>query len=121
AMAGARFYLVYNNDGTLLWRMPTRDFSSRITGSSVFDFQGDGRAEVVYADECFLRVYDGRGNGDGTSTELFKVSNTSGTARELPVIVDVDGDFHTDIVVMSNDNTGVPNQCRNTHNPEFDE
>lgn len=108
ATAGACFYYVFKNDGTMHWRMPTRDFSSRATGSSVFDFQGDGRAEVVYADECFLRVYDGKGNGDGTTDILFEVANTSGTLRELPVIVDVDGDFHADIVLMSND-YGGPN------------
>ncbi len=121
AMAGACYYLVYQNDGTLLWKMPTRDFSSRITGSSVFDFQGDGRAEVVYADECFLRVYDGQGNGDGTTTELFKVANTSHTIRELPVIVDVDGDFHADIVLISNDDTAkIPAGCREAYPDEFD-
>ncbi len=121
AMAGACYYLVYKNDGSLLWKMPTRDFSSRITGSSVFDFQGDGRSEVIYADECFLRVYDGKGNGDGTSNVLFQVANTSHTIRELPVIVDVDGDFHADIVVISNDDMPkITNGCRENYPDEFD-
>jgi hypothetical protein len=44
----------------ILWSMATQDISSSYTGSSVFDFEGDGKAEVVYADECFSRVYDGR-------------------------------------------------------------
>ncbi|MBA2664092.1 MAG: VCBS repeat-containing protein, partial [Bradymonadaceae bacterium] len=115
AMAGACYYVVYRNDGSLLWKMPVQDFSSRVTGSSVFDFQGDGKAEVVYGDECFLRVYDGAGNGDGTTNILFEIANTTGTLRELPVIVDVDGDFHADIVVMSNDYSGgTTNRCRDT-------
>ncbi|MEZ4272531.1 MAG: hypothetical protein R3C68_14215 [Myxococcota bacterium] len=38
----------------------TRDGSSKQTGTSVFDFQGDGRAEVLYGDECFFRVYNGQ-------------------------------------------------------------
>ena len=42
-----------------VWEAPNHDLSSSITGSSVFDFEGDGRAEVIYNDECFLWVYDG--------------------------------------------------------------
>jgi hypothetical protein len=109
--AGACFYVVYETDGSLRWKHSSQDFSSRQTGSSVFDFQGDGKAEVVYADECFLRVYDGTGNGDGTTDVLFKRSHTSGTTRELPVIVDVDGDYHAEIVFISNDYSGVTNTC----------
>ncbi len=112
AAAGACFYVVFNNDGSLLWKMATQDQSSRVTGSSVFDFQGDGRAEVIYGDECFLRVYDGKGNGDGTTDILFEVANTSGTTRELPVIVDADGDFSADIVVISNNySSGIASGC----------
>ncbi len=103
ATAGACFYAVFDADGSLMWKMPTQDFSSRNTGSSVFDFQGDGKAEVVYGDECFLRVFDGTGNADGTTNILFEVANTTGTLRELPVVVDVDNDYHADIVVVSND------------------
>lgn len=109
--AGACFYVVYNTDGSILWKHSSQDFSSRVTGSSVFDFQGDGKAEVVYADECFLRVYDGTGNGDGTTEILYKRSHTSGTTRELPVIVDVDGDYHADIVYISNDYSNVAAGC----------
>ena len=113
ATAGACFYVVFDELGDLMWRMPTQDFSSRVTGSSVFDFQGNGRAEVVYGDECFLRVYDGTGNGDGTTNVLFEVANTTGTTRELPVIVDVDGDFHADIVLIGNDYAGgITTGCR---------
>lgn len=111
ATAGACYYVVYETDGTLLWQHPSQDFSSRITGSSVFDFEGDGKAEVVYADECFVRVYDGAGNGDGTTDVLFKRSHSSGTTRELPVIVDVDRDFHAEIIMISNDYSGVGMRC----------
>ena len=112
AAAGACYYVVFETDGTLLWKHPSQDFSSRITGSSVFDFQGDGKAEVVYADECFIRVYDGTGNGDGTTNVLFERSHTSGTTRELPVVVDVDRDFHAEIVLISNDyGSSVTTRC----------
>ena len=43
----------------ILWSTKSQDHSSNITGSSVFDFPGAGTPEVVYADECFARVFSG--------------------------------------------------------------
>src|SRR5690606_10940990 len=40
------------------WSQETQDLSANASGSSVFDFQGDGAAEVIYADECYVRAYD---------------------------------------------------------------
>jgi hypothetical protein len=82
---------------TILWSTVTTDCSSASTGSSVFDFDGDGKAEVVYSDENHLRIYDGT-NGD----VIFSTCNTTGTLVEYPVIADVDNDGHADIVVVSN-------------------
>ena len=113
ATAGACFYAVFETDGTLLWRHPSQDFSSNQTGSSVFDFQGDGKAEAVYADECFIRVYRGAGDGAQGTEVYFKRAHSSGTTRELPVIVDADGDRNTEIVLISNDySTGTIDNCR---------
>jgi hypothetical protein len=81
----------------VLWRKVTQDESSNMTGSSVFDFEGDGRAEVVYNDELHLRVFDGK-----TGKVLFKQSNTSFTGLEYPIIADVEGDGAAEIVVSSN-------------------
>jgi hypothetical protein len=83
-------------DPGVLWSRPTTDRSSGGTGSSVFDFNGDGVAEVVYRDECWLRVY----NGPNGKT-LFAANVTSNTCLELPVIADVNNDGHADIVVTS--------------------
>lgn len=90
-------YVVLKADGTIFWTAPVQDLSG-ITGSSVFDFDGDGKAEVVYADELNLYVFRG---SDGAA--VFQAPNTSGTGIELPVIADVDGDDHADIVVVAND------------------
>lgn len=81
----------------ILWSRKTQDHSSNITGSSVFDFEADGKAEVVYADECFVRVYDGT---DGQV--LFSQYRSSCTWFENPVVADVDGNFRADLVVPSN-------------------
>ncbi len=99
ATAGGYGYLVLDGQtGAVLWQdTNTVDRSSRVTGSSVFDFEGDGPAEAVYNDEHNLRVYRG---ADGHV--LVKQCSTSGTLWENPVIVDVDGDDHAEIVVMDN-------------------
>ncbi|MCA9662525.1 MAG: VCBS repeat-containing protein [Myxococcales bacterium] len=78
----------------VLWIQPSQDLSSNITGSSIFDFNGDGAAEAVYRDECYVRVYDGK-----SGEVLFSAPASSGTGMEYPVIADVDGDFSTEIVV----------------------
>jgi hypothetical protein len=78
------------------WSKPSQDATSRQTGASVFDFDGDGQAEAVYADECFLRVYNGR-----TGEVLFSTPRTSGTWYENPVVADVDHDDHAEIVINS--------------------
>jgi hypothetical protein len=74
-----------------------------VTGSSVFDFNGDGQAEVVYRDECFVRVYDGK-----TGKVLYSSPASSGTGFEYPIIADVDGDFATEIVVPRTAYNGCP-------------
>ena len=118
ATAGASFYVVVEFDGTTfseLWRAATEDDSSRVTGSSVFDFDGDGTNEVVYNDEYFIRIYPGvepdcqlmpPGPGcDGIMTDeevLFQDPNTSRTRTEYPVVADVDGDFKAELVFSNN-------------------
>jgi hypothetical protein len=85
------------------WSTPSQDCSSRQTGASIFDFEGDGKAEVVYADECFLRVYAG-----DTGDVLYSSPRTSGTWLESPVIADVDKDQNTEIVVNNAYHVGCP-------------
>ncbi|RYE75636.1 MAG: VCBS repeat-containing protein, partial [Myxococcales bacterium] len=82
---------------TFLFVKPTQDCSSAGTGSSLFDFDGDGKVEVVYGDERKLRIYEG-----ATGTVLWETCNTTGTLSEYPVIADVDNDGEADIVAVSN-------------------
>ena len=58
-VAGRNQYVVLEADGTFKWSRQTQDHSSGFTGSSVFDFEGDGASEIVYADETRLWVFDG--------------------------------------------------------------
>ena len=117
ASAGASAYHVFDPDcrGTpssttcpslrtdgIAWVQQSQDFSSNTTGSSVFDFDGDGRAEAVYGDECFTRVYDGV-----TGKVLYSRFRTSCTWYENPLVVDTDIDFNAEIVSTSNTNCSV--------------
>ena len=87
------------DDGTIdvMWSELNHDLSSSVTGSTVFDFEGDGVAEVVYADECYLWVYDGP-----TGNVKFMGMTTSFTGTEASIVADVDGDGKAEIVLVSN-------------------
>ena len=104
ALAGAVGYvvldgkkLVSGDPNPFLWGNKTQDCSSAGTGSSLFDFNGDGKAEVVYADELALHIYEG-----ATGKVLFETCNTSRTLNEQPIIADIDNDGHADLLVVSN-------------------
>ena len=75
------------------WKSKTQDASSNVTGSSVFDFNGDGAAEVVYNDECYFRIYDG-----ATGSVYQRLDSQSPTRIEYPVVADVDNDGNAEIV-----------------------
>ncbi|MCA9635215.1 MAG: VCBS repeat-containing protein [Myxococcales bacterium] len=127
AAAGSTRYIVVKFDGqnntlTKHWEAVTQDGSSQVTGSSVFDFDGDGRNEVVYNDEVYIRIYPGvepdcqlnpkgpKCDGIMDDTEvLLKDKNSSRTRTEYPVIADVDGDFKAEIVFSTNNESSQGN------------
>jgi hypothetical protein len=104
-VAKANQYVVADVDMTkakgkrlsVLWAQVNHDMSSSVTGSTVFDFQGDGRAEVIYNDECFIWVYDGK-----TGDVLFAAPTTSFTGTEASLVADVDGDGKAEMVMIAN-------------------
>jgi FG-GAP-like repeat len=116
AVAGYDAYLLFDPDcdGSppppgcaapgVRWKRKTQDISSGSTGSSVFDFNGDGKPEVIYRDECWLRVYDGT-----TGKVRFAASAYSGTILDMPVVADLEGDGHADLVLPTT--TGLPMVC----------
>ena len=93
-IAGSGLYIVLDTDGTTLWSRTTQDFSSGFTGSAVFDFEGDGEAEVVYADEVSVWVFDGATG----ATKLEETRHSSATCSEYPSVADVDNDGDLDII-----------------------
>jgi hypothetical protein len=86
----------------ILWSKKSQDHSSNVTGSSVFDFEGDGAAEAIYADECFARVYKG-----ATGEVIFSQYMSSCTWNENPVVADVNSDDRAELIIPSNLNCGT--------------
>ena len=97
ATAGSTMFTVFESDCSVKWSQPIKDLSSNVTASSVFDFDADGAAEVVYNDEEYLRVYNGS-SGD----VMFEFRNPTNTTYEYPIVVDVDNDANAEIVVVAN-------------------
>ena len=96
------------------WRRGTQDGSSRVTGSSVFDFNGDGAAEVIYNDECYFRVYEGL-----TGDVLFIESSESRTRVEYPIVADADNDGNAEILfAVSNESNFCSSQASTSINNE---
>ena len=108
AVCGTAGKCVCLNNG---WRRKTEDDSSSVTGSSVFDFNGDGAAEVIYNDECYFRIYDGT-----TGDVLFKHHSPSRTRIEYPVVADVDNDGNAEIIFASNNDTSSCSEGANYPN-----
>ncbi len=85
----------YDWSGEMKWSVPVQDLSGA-AGPILFDFERDGYPEVVYADEEFVRVYNGL---DG-SVKLVSGDHSSATGFETPVVADVDADGEVEIVLL---------------------
>ena len=83
------------------WARFSEDDSSKVTSSSVFDFNGDGVTEAIHNDECYLYVYNGL-----DARLLFRGDNPTRTALENPVVADVDRDGAAEIIIVSNTESG---------------
>ncbi len=87
------------------WLRTSEDDSSRVTSSSVFDFNGDGAAEVAYGDECYFRIYDG-----STGEVYLAFPSVSRTVLENPVVADIDNDGNAEIVFVQNNHFSQCNE-----------
>lgn len=94
--AGGTFYVVVDRNGKQLWQSKSQDLSSSSTGSTIFDFNGDGKVEVIYNDEVMLRIYDG-----STGDILWETVNNSGTLWEYPLVLNIDEDPSVEIVLSA--------------------
>ncbi len=93
-VAGGNELICLNHDGSELWRAQAHD-ESGATGASIFDFEGDGELEVVYIDEVEMSAFEGATG----QRKFYSSEHASATMMDYPVIADVDGDDHAEIVV----------------------
>ena len=72
--------------------------SSGSSGSTAFDFLGDGTPEPIYSDEAMAYAWSFGGEDWEPRLEL---PRSSGTWMEFPVVADVDDDGSAEILVVS--------------------
>ena len=99
----------------LLWSRRIDDRSSGSAGVSAFDINGDGAAEVLFRDECWLRILSGF-----SGRTLAAANITSSTGLETPVAADVDGDGHAELIVSSDVDVDLFGFCARANRPEAD-
>lgn len=100
AVATGKSLTIFDHNGKKIAGSTTQDCSSLSTGLTSFDFNGDGKPEIIYADEQYVRIYEM--DGSANLKVLWSEINPSGTLREYPVVADVNGDGYAELVVVSN-------------------
>ncbi|HWZ92623.1 MAG TPA: hypothetical protein VNW92_27340, partial [Polyangiaceae bacterium] len=118
ASAGAFAYRVFDLDCKdagqtcqdptkyIRWAQASQDCTSGTTGSTIFDFEGDGSAEAIYGDECFVRVYDGK-----TGDVLFSTYRSSATWWEQPIVADPDHSDRSKLIFGGSSNANTFANC----------
>ncbi|MBI5507490.1 MAG: choice-of-anchor D domain-containing protein [Deltaproteobacteria bacterium] len=84
---------VFEHDLTPKWSQAISD-QTGASGPTTFDFEGDGKAEVVHADEGDVWIWDGI-----TGAVKYQAPRGSRTIIDNPVVVDVDNDNHAEILL----------------------
>ncbi|MDR1730086.1 MAG: FG-GAP-like repeat-containing protein [Prevotellaceae bacterium] len=90
------------------YRVGTTDESAATT-LSLFDFNLDGKSELVYRDETNLRIMQFTDDGTGFYTCVETTEPClSDTHTEYPTVADIDNDGHAEIVVSGADANDMP-------------
>ena len=74
------------------WRAPISDRSSK-TGISLFDFNGDGKVEVLHNDQESFKIF----SHDGSL--VFSKENSNATLWEYPFVADLNGDGNGQVIL----------------------
>jgi hypothetical protein len=98
---------IQNQSATVKWRKSTTD-DSQSTGLTLFDFDQDGRLEILYRDHNVLRIFNGASQATMDVTTTPTIDCVSGALFEYPITADVDNDGEAEIIV-----TGTPKGGRN--------
>lgn len=106
AVATGRSITIATADGQILGQFETRDCSSLSTGITTFDFDGDLKPEILYADEQYFRIFHLE---NGKLIEISKVINPNGTLSEYPVVADIHGDGSSSVLVVATNYVAINN------------
>ncbi len=108
-VSGKYLYALDENMQPLSWSPKlVNEETSGHTGCTLFDFNGDGKSEIVYRDERFLYIIN------GTDGSIYNQQTCiSRTNREYPIVADVDADGSTELCVTCgyDDQESVDNFC----------
>ncbi|WP_028835899.1 MULTISPECIES: choice-of-anchor A family protein [unclassified Pseudoalteromonas] len=96
-VAGGELIKVLNKQGALINSFNINDASSKRTGVVTYDFNGDGKAEIINLDETGLNIFSVSDN-----KLIYNFPQSSGTIWEYPLVVDLDGDGAGEIISVSN-------------------
>jgi hypothetical protein len=105
-------YIPGNDVLDIKWGFTHHD-ASGFTGLTLFDFNQDGISELVYRDNDNMRVINGskKSHITGNDTIVYDlitpIACRSGTAAEYPVVADIDGDGHAEIITGGPPTVGV--------------
>lgn len=108
-VSGKYLYALDENLQPLPWSPKlVNEETSGHTGCTLFDFNGDGKSEIVYRDERFLYIINGE---DGSIYN--QQACVSRTNREYPIVADVDADGSTELCVTCgfDDQKSIDNFC----------
>ena len=89
--------LQYDEEGEEHIKMIHKDYAPfhETSGFTAFDFNQDGRDEFVYHDMENMYIVD----GESLEAKSEPVTAYSGTIMEFPVVADIDGDGHAEIII----------------------
>lgn len=99
--------IVYSYDSSVAGHMRLihrHESFAETAGFTVFDFNMDGRSEIVYRGDHYLNIVDGI-TFDNLSTPINMVSVTM---TEYPVVADVNGDGSAEIIITYTDSRYKP-------------
>lgn len=99
AVSTGRHLTIFDKNLVPKFKFVTQDCSSKVTGLTSYDLNGDLKAEVLYADEEYFRIYEIQ---NGALREVHKIVNPSGTLYEYPVVADIEGNFTAELILASN-------------------
>lgn len=100
-MGGKSWFVALDTDGSTMWSNAVSDSNHGTMGCTLFDMDGDGDHEVLFADRTDLFIWDG---ADGT--ELYNDPySASGSLLEHPIVADVDADGMAEVIFPSNSYT----------------